>query len=222
MDGNVKQRRAYRSERRRAQAAGTRTAIVTAAGRLFRERGYGVPLPEVAAEAGVAVETVYRIFGMKAGLFRAVVDSLLAGGPTRAEIPVADRPAIRAIHDEPDPARQITLYAATQPGIHRRAGPILRALRDARASDPELDRLWSDLERQRLAGQGRFIALLAVRGALRRGLTVDEATDILWTLCSLAVHDLLVRERGWTSGRYEIWLAGSLIDQLLPDPNSGG
>jgi AcrR family transcriptional regulator len=218
MAERVKPRRAYQSQRRREQAAATRRSIITAAGTLFRDRGYGVPLASIAAEAGVVVETIYRIFGTKAVLFRAVVEALLAGGPTRAEVPVAERPAIRAIHDEPDPRCQVALYAATQPGIHRRAGPLLRALRDARASDPDLGRLWDELKAWRFAGQGRFVAVLAEGGALRADLTVPEAIDILWTLCSLAVYDLLVTERGWTSQRYQAWLTAVLIGELLARP----
>jgi AcrR family transcriptional regulator len=161
MTERVKPRRRYESARRAAQAEQTRRDIVTAAGLLFRKRGYGVPMAEIAGEAGVVVETVYRIFGTKAALFRTAVEALLAGGARRAEVPVAERPAIRAIHDEPDPRRQVAAYAATQPGIHRRAGPLLRALRDAKASDAELERLWDEMEARRLDGQGQFVRMLA-------------------------------------------------------------
>ena len=215
MAESVKPRRRYQSPRRAAQAAQTRRDIVTAAGLLFRERGYGVPLAEIASEAGVVVETVYRIFGSKAALFRAAVEALLAGGAGRAEIPVEERPAIRAIRDEPDPRKQVAGYAATQPGIHRRAGPLLRALRDARGSDPELRRLWDEMEAWRLDGQGRFVRMLADRGALRPGLTVDAGIDIAWTLCSLAVYDSLVLGRGWGDERYQAWLTDTLARELL-------
>ncbi|MGA7988138.1 MAG: helix-turn-helix domain-containing protein [Candidatus Dormiibacterota bacterium] len=215
MSESVKPRRRYQSPRRAAQAAQTRRDIVTAAGRLFRERGYGVPLAEIASEAGVVVETVYRIFGSKAALFRSAVEALLAGGAGRDEIPVEERPAIRAIREEPDPRRQVAGYAATQPGIHRRAGPLLRALRDAAGSDPELRRLWDEMEAWRLDGQGRFVRMLADRGALRPGLAVDGGTDIAWTLCSLAVYDLLVVGRGWGDERYQAWLTDTLARELL-------
>jgi TetR/AcrR family transcriptional regulator, regulator of autoinduction and epiphytic fitness len=215
MTESVKPRRRYQSARRAAQAAQTRRDIVTAAGLLFRERGYGVPLAEIASEAGVVVETVYRIFGSKAALFGATVEALLAGGAKRAEVPVGERPAIRAIHDEPDPRRQIAGYAATQPGIHRRAGPLLRALRDARGSDPELGRLWEEMEAWRLEGQGRFVRMLADRGVLRPGLTVDAGIDVTWTLCSLAVYDLLALERGWSDDRYQAWLTHALVCELV-------
>ena len=218
----VKDRRRYESRRRKEQAEQTRRDIVTAAGTLFRVRGYGVPMLEIAREAGVVVETVYRIFGSKAGLFRATVEALLAGGASRAEIPVEERPAIRAILDEPDPRKQVAGYAATQPGIHRRAGPLLRALRDARGSDPELRRLWDDMEAWRLDGQGRFVRMLADRGALRPGLTVDVGTDVAWTLCSLAVYDSLVLGRGWRDERYQAWLTDALARELLASGAPGG
>src|SRR5437867_2458799 len=182
MSEAVKPRRRYESRRRMEQASQTRREILTAAGTLFRDRGYGVPMPEIARRAGVVVETVYRIFGSKAGLFRAVIEALLAGGPSRAEVAVEDRPAIRAIIEEPDPRRQISLYAATQPGIHRRSGPLLRALRDAKASDPDLARLWSELEAWRYEGQGRFVARLATSGALRADRSLEQANDLVWTL----------------------------------------
>jgi AcrR family transcriptional regulator len=218
MDRVVKPSRRYQSPHRREQAAQTRRAIVAAASRLFLERGYAATtMAAIAAEAGVVVETVYRAFDGKAALFRAVVEAALAGGVEGAERPVEERPAIAVVIAEPDPTRQVELYAATQPGIHRRAGPLLRALRDARGLDPELARIWDEMEAWRRDGQGRFAEMLASRGALRHGLSTASAGDIVWTLCSLAVHDLLVLERSWSSRRYGEWIASALKRELLPD-----
>jgi AcrR family transcriptional regulator len=213
----VNARRRYQSDVRAAQAAATRRAVVEAAGRLFRARGYAVPIAAIAAEAGVAEETIYRLFGTKATLFKAVVEVLLAGGASRAEVPVGERPATRAIHDERDPARQVARYAATQPGIHRRAGPLLRALRDARAGDPALAKLWTELEEWRFEGQRRLVRLLADQGSLRSDRSFDEATDVFWSLTSLAIHDLLVMERGWSPGRYLDWLTEALVRELVEE-----
>lgn len=212
----VKPRRRYRSTRRDEQASQTRRDIVATAGALFRERGYaGTQMPLIATEAGVAVETIYRAFGSKAGLFKAVVEAAVAGGSTRADIPVEERPAIRAVIEEPDPARQVAMYVATQPGIHRRSGPLLRVLLEAAGGDPELRTLWDEIEAGRLAGQGRFVGMLAERGALREGRSIEDARDILWTLCSLAVHDHLVLVRGWSADRYQAWLTAALQRELL-------
>jgi AcrR family transcriptional regulator len=214
-------RRQYRSTKRAEQVELTRREILASAGTLFRARGYaGVSMPVIAHASGVAVETIYRAFGSKAGLFKAVVDAAVAGGSARAEIPVEERPVIRTLIEDPDPRRQVERYAATQPGIHRRSGPLLRALAGAAASDPELDALWHEIETSRLMGQGRFVGMLASRGALRQGLSVEEGRDGLWTLCSFAVYDMLVETRGWSVKRYERWLADRLTDLLLaPSPD---
>ena len=57
--------------------------------------------------------------------------------------------------------------------------------------------------------------LLASRGVLREGLGVGIASDLIWTLTSLAVHDLFVVERGWSSEQYERWLTDALTRELL-------
>jgi AcrR family transcriptional regulator len=217
MSEDVKPRRRYDSTRRQAQAAQTRQEILAAAHRLFLERGYaGTTVAAIAKAAGVVVETIYRAYGSKVELFKAVVRAAVAGGADRAQVPVEQRPAIAAVIAETDPHRQLQLYAATQPGIHARAGPLLRVLIGAAATDPELAELWAQIENERLNGMGRFAGLLADRGVLRQGLSVEEARDLLWTLNALAVHDLLVLQRGWSPERYRDWLADVLARELLP------
>jgi AcrR family transcriptional regulator len=221
MTEEVKPRRAYRSTRRAEQVAQTRRDILATAGSLFRDRGYGgVTMPGIAGEAGVAVETLYRAFGSKAGLFRAVIEAAVAGGTTRAEVRVEQRPAIRAVIEERDPRRQVAMYAATQPGIHRRSGPLLRALAGGAAADPELAALWREIEEARLQGQGRFVGMLAERGMLRPGLSVEEGRDGLWALCSVAVWDMLVETRGWSVEQYQAWLTEMLQGLLLREASA--
>ena len=217
-DVKPRPRRRYDATRRQAQAAQTRRDILDAAQRLFLERGYaGTTVAAVAKAAAVVVETIYRAYGSKAELFKAVVRTAVAGGTARAEVPVEQRPAIQAVIAETDPHRQLELYAATQPGIHARAGPLLRVLVGAAAADAELAEVWAQLEDERLAGLSRFAKLLADRGVLRPGLSVEEARDLLWTLNALAVHDLLVLQRGWSPERYRDWLAATLARTLLPE-----
>jgi AcrR family transcriptional regulator len=217
MSDDVKPRRRYDSTRRQAQAAQTRQDILDAAHRLFLERGYaGTTLAAIASAAGVVTETIYRAYGSKAELFKAVVQAAVAGGANRAQVPVEQRPAIAAVIAETDPHRQLELYAATQPGIHARAGALLRVLIGAAAADPELARLWAQIEDERRNGQGRLVQFLADRGVLRPELSVEEAGDLVWTLCSLTVYDLLVLRCGWSPEHYRDWLAGALARELLP------
>jgi TetR/AcrR family transcriptional regulator, regulator of autoinduction and epiphytic fitness len=213
-----KPRRRYDSRRRQAQAAQTRQDIVVAARLVFLEQGYvGATMATIALAANVVVETIYRAFGSKAALFKAVVRAALAGGAGRSEVPVEQRPAIQAIIAEQDPHRQFALYAATQPGIYARSGPLLRVLIEAAASDPELAQVWRELEAERLAGMTGFVRLLAERGVLKPGLSVEDARDTLWTLASMPVHDLLVVHRGWSAERHRDWLAVALAAVLLPN-----
>ena len=60
-----------------------------------------------------------------------------------------------------------------------------------------------------------IVETLHARGALRPGLGVARATDILWTLNHPDVWLLLVGERGWTPGQWERWFADTACQQLL-------
>jgi AcrR family transcriptional regulator len=214
----VKSSRRYSSRIRQAQAAATRRQIVDAALNAFLEDGYaGATMQRIAASAGVVVETIYRTFDGKAALFKAAVEAAVAGGTERAERPVEQRPAIRAVIGEPDPRRKLERYAATQPGIHERLAPLYQTLAEAAAIGPELGSIRDEVEMQRLEGMGRFAQHLRETGALRPGMTVDEARDVLWTLNSHEVYRMLVQDRGWSQKRYRNWLARMLASALLAD-----
>jgi AcrR family transcriptional regulator len=211
-------RRTYDGTRRRQQADRTRARIVQAAARLFVERGYtGTTVPAIAAEADVAVETVYRSASGKAGLLADAVRAAVAGGAERAEVPVKDRPAIRRIAEEADPVRQLELYAATQPGIWSRVGPLLRVLDAAANGDASLvevrERIAADRRHGLRDGLGR---MLEQRGVLRAGITAEQAGDIVYAVCGQANYVALVDECGWTMADYESWLSETLIATLLP------
>jgi AcrR family transcriptional regulator len=216
MSDDVKGRRRYESPRRAAQAAQTKQDILSAAQRLFLRDGYaGTTVAAIAQAAGVVVETVYRSYGGKAALFKAVVEAAVAGGVARAQVAVEDRPAIRAVIEEPDPHRKIDRYVATQPGIYARSGPLVRALRAAAATEPELAEVWQQLEDQRRAGMANFGRSLAESGALHPWLTAEQAGDILWTLASHDVHERLVVQCGWPPERFTQWLAATLKQTLF-------
>ena len=226
MSENARPRRRYDAPRRRERAALTRRRLIEAATRLFLSRGYvGTTIPAIAAEAGVAVETVYRSAGGKAELLAAAVQAALAGGTERAEIPVEERPGIRRVIEEADPGRQLRAYAATQPGVWGRSGPLLSVLEAATGHDAALVALRDRLAAQRLDGLRRFAQLLHDRAALRSGLPADRAADLMWTICAQANYDSLVIRRGWSAEEYQAWLGDTLVCSLLdergdaaPDP----
>jgi AcrR family transcriptional regulator len=216
MSENARPKRRYDNVGRREQAEATRERVVAAATQVFLEHGYvGATVPAIAAAAGVSLQTVYRSASGKAGLLAAAVRAAVAGGSERADVPVMERPAIRAIIEEPDPSEQLRLYAHSQPGIWARVGRLMRVLEAAAASEPELRRLQREEDAQRHAGLTAFARLLDQHGALRTDLTPERAADIIVTLGSLATYDSLVTIHSWTHEQYENWLADLLRASLL-------
>jgi hypothetical protein len=99
----VNQKRSYDSPRRRAQAASTRREILTVAQGLFERQGFAATkLAEIAAEAGVALKTVYTAFETKGGVLRALWNLLLRGDED--DVPVMDRAWYREVLKSPIPS----------------------------------------------------------------------------------------------------------------------
>jgi AcrR family transcriptional regulator len=206
--------RPYNSPRRREQAAATRAVILEAAQRLFERDGYSATtIAAVAAEAGVAVKTVYVAFETKSGLLRALWNQLLRGG--EGDAPVAAREWYREAVEEPDPERQLRLNARNSRAAKTRIGAVLDVIRTAANTDPDMEKLWGRIQTEFHANQRVIVESLADKKALRPGLDVERATDILWTLNHPDVWQLLVRRRCWTPEEYEQWFGDTSCSQLL-------
>ena len=63
---------------------------------------------------------------------------------------------------------------------------------------------------------GEFLRIIALQDALRTGLDIPTAADVLWTVASPQMFLMLVAEPGWTTDRFEGWLGDTLISTLLP------
>jgi AcrR family transcriptional regulator len=210
----VKPRRSYHSPRRQQQAAATRQAILEAAQRLFEQRGYpATTMEQVAAEAGVALKTVYVAFATKSGLLRALWDLHLKGDQDQAA--VAERPWYREVLGEADPERQLRGNAANSRVVKQRIGGVLKVLRSAAPVDADAEALWRLIGTDFYDNQRVIVESLHAGAALRPGLDVAGATDILWTLNHPDVWLLLVGERGWTPEQWERWFADTACAQLL-------
>ena len=208
----VKAKRRYDSSRRRAQAAATRADILGAAQRLFEDRGYATTtMDAIAAEAGVALKTVYVAFETKSGLLRALWNHLLRGG--RDELPVAQQDWYREVVDEPDPDRKVELTARASCAVKERIGGVLEVIRSAAPVDADIAALWERIQSEFHANQRVIVESLG--SALRPGLDVDRAADILWTLNHPNVWQLLVDERGWTAAQWQEWFTAAARSQLL-------
>jgi AcrR family transcriptional regulator len=214
MDEPVKATRRYDSPRRREQAAATRRDILQAAHRLFEQQGYAATtMAAIAAEAGVALKTVYVAFETKSGLLRALWHLLLRGDEDN--VPVGERRWYRDVLEEPDPERQLRMAAHNSRVVKQRAAALMAVIRSAAPADADLDALWSRIQSDFYDNQRVIVEALHAKQALAPGLDVTRATDILWTLNHPDVWQLLVGHRGWTPERWEQWFGDTVCAQLL-------
>jgi AcrR family transcriptional regulator len=206
--------RSYDSPRRREQAAATRAVILEAARLLFVRDGYaGTTMAAVAAEAGVAVKTVYLAFETKSGVLRTLWNQLLRGD--EGDEPVAAREWYREAVEEPDPERQLRLNARNSRAAKTRIAAVLEVIRTAAGADRDIEALWARIQTEFHANQRVIVESLGEKKALKPGLDVDRATDILWALNHPDLWQLLVRERGWAPEEYERWFGDAACAQLL-------
>jgi AcrR family transcriptional regulator len=210
-------RRSYDASGRRERAERSRRAIVAAAGELFRQLGYRrTTMAGVAERAGVSAETVYKAFGTKTALVKAVFDRVIAGDDE--PVPIARRTGAQAIRAEPDVRAKIAMYAREMAQRQQRAAWVQILVRDGRHVDDELGEVWRRLLAERLTGMTMLGQHLLDTGALRAGIDLEEVRDVLWTYIAVELYELLVLERGWPLDRYTEWIANAIAAALLPAP----
>jgi AcrR family transcriptional regulator len=184
----------------------TRRRITGAARLLFRTRGYGATtLQAIAAEAGVATQTVYAVFGSKAGLLRALRDALVV----QPEAEALYREALRAESAD----EKLGLFARSIARRWEAGGDIVRVHIEAASTDPAIRQEVAAVLERRLTGIRGLVATLI--GELRPG--VGDPAAIVDALTMPEVHAELTGLHGWTSDEYEAWLARSLRSQLLAE-----
>lgn len=211
----VTTRRPYVSSHRQEQARQTRQAILaTARARFLRDGFVPTTVAAIAADAGVSVDTVYKAYGGKPGLVRAICTLALAGdGPVPAE---ARSDALHA--QEADPRAILRGWGRLTMEVAPRVAPVLLLVRAAAATDPEMAALKEELDRNRLDRMTHNAASLTAAGHLRPDLPVERAGEILWTYSSPELYELLVLTRGWPLADYGAFIADALIAALLGPP----
>lgn len=209
--------RAYRSDRREAQARETRRRVLAGATTTFLRRGYaGASMRTIASAADVSVATVELVFGTKAAVLKAAIDVAIAGDDE--QVPVLDREWVARAEQLADVDAFFALAAAVITPAQQRSAGLVLAVLEAAPLDVDLARLSAQLIRQRLRTAEWVVATLATKTVLRPELSVAEAADTLWMLMDPAVFDRLVRHRGWSLEQYQTWFAESARRLLVPDP----
>jgi AcrR family transcriptional regulator len=217
--GAVKTTRRYNASRRRDKALRTREAILDAAREQLLAHGYAATtVARIAEQAGTSVDTIYKSFGGKSGLLRALWQRGLAG---RGPIPAPVR-SDQLSSTESDPVRVLRGWGRFTTEIAPQVAPIMLLIRNAAATDPEMAGLLADADNQRRTRMRHNARRLHQRGWLRPGITPAQATDILWTYSSTELYDLLVIKSGWPVNRYGTFIGEALIAALLPDDDHRG
>jgi AcrR family transcriptional regulator len=199
-----------RAEQRRL----TRRRIVAAAAELFLDNGYGVTtLDQVAARAGVAVQTVYFHFGNKATLLKEALDVAAVGDDE--PVPLLNRTWLTELTAEPDPVRVIERWTAGGREIMERVAPLLSVVRGTVGSDQDLAVQWEVNEVQRRTAFRALADLLADRSALREGLTVEDAADLAFLITSAENYMVAIGTLGWSAERWQHTTVTLLVEALL-------
>jgi AcrR family transcriptional regulator len=215
MVSRVKTSRRYDSSRRRSQAQKSRDTILEVARRLFLADGYAATtIAAIAAAAEVSVETVYKAFGNKAGLVRAIADAALAG--PAAVAPTMQRSDEMAAR-EANPYTIIREWAAFASEVTPRLAPVVLLIRSATGSSPEMADLLAGLDADRLDRMTHQARFLHDRDYLRPDITEAEARDVMWAYTDPALYELLVLRQNWPIDRFRAFLATALTAALLRD-----
>jgi AcrR family transcriptional regulator len=211
----MKVKRSYDASRRREQASARRLAVVLAARELFERDGFRpTTIAAIAARAGVSAESIYKGFGTKAALAKAVFDLVIAGDDQ--PVPVAARPAAQAIRDQPDVRRKIAMFAGGLAQRQARSAKVQILIRDGRHVDDSLAPVWAKLADEGLTGMTMLGWHLLDTGQLRDGIALDEVRDVLWNYLAIDTYERLVLTQGWPLERYSQWLAHAITGAICP------
>ena len=213
MVDRVNNHRRYDATRRRDRANLAREQIIDAGSRLFLAQGFAATtVTAIARAARVSDETIYKSFGGKAGLVRAMWARALQG---EGSVP-AERRSDAMQGTEQDPREVIRRWGEFIVEVAPRVVPILLLIKSAASSDPQIAELLAEVDEQRLGRMERNARTLHDRHDLRPGMTLDEARDILWTYSAPELFELLVGRRGWSVERFGGFVTEQLISALLP------
>jgi AcrR family transcriptional regulator len=214
----IKPKRRYDARARRERAGRSRDMAIQAAERRFLRDGYAnTTIAAIADDVGVSVDTLYKSFGGKAGLIRAIRTRALLGEGTVAAEQRSDMLHTR----ERDPRKIVLGWGALTTEVAPRVAPILLLVRDAAATDPELRSLLEELDADRLRRMTENARRLHEGGHLRSGLTVTRAAEVLWTYSSPELYELLVLRRAMPIRDYGRFIVEAICSALLdvsPEP----
>ena len=215
VNGALPRSRSYDASRRQEAAEESRKQVLAQARALFLDRGYGrTTISAIAHAAGVSKESVYKGFGGKPGLVRAIYEQSLlgTGGPPAEER--SDRAQVTVM----DPRELMEQFGRFVTEISPLGSPVYLLIRDAAASgDQDMAALLRDVDHERYQRMLHNARQVLGRGFLSRGLTADEVADVMFLSTSAELYETLVLKRGWSAERFGRLVARTLAANLLPE-----
>ncbi len=211
----AKRKRSYNSPRRMEQAAVTKSRIVEAAMRLVREKGYAdMTLEAIAAEAGVAPQTVYAVCGSKKGVLAAILENTV-----EAKQYDTLRDTIPKLKAGKDRVREIGHFYSV---LMEHALPVFDIMRGMSMLSPEFAEQEYDQGMMLLEKCRKSVHKMAEDGMLRKGLSEERAAQLYWAITTPGMHRRLTKLLGWSAEEYAAWISYligvSLLDWDAPLP----
>ena len=202
-----RKKRTYHSPRRMEQAAVTKSRIVDAAMKLVREKGYAdMTLETIAAEAGVAPQTVYAVCGSKKGVLAAILENTV-----EAKRYDSIRDSIPKLKGR-DRVREIGHFYSV---LMENALPVFDIMRGMSMLSPEFAEQEYDQGMMLLDKCRKSVHIMAQDGMLRPGLSEERAAQLYWAITTPGMHRRLTRLLGWSSEEYAAWISYLIAVTLL-------
>ena len=194
--------------RRAEYAEATRQAIVSAARVLFAKQGYvATKVDEIATAARVAPATVYAVTGGKQGLLHILVDEW-------TEAPEVGE-AYRDVASHDDAEAIIATVASLTRRMRGDWGDVMRIVLSTAPLDATAAESLQEATKRYRAGLHAAAVRLCELNALKAGVRVGDATDLLWFFFGYASFFTLTEDNGWSPERTEEWLRGVAVSSLL-------
>lgn len=205
--------RSYRSALRRTQAAATRERVIEAAAELFSRKGYsGTTFVQVAAEAGVSVETV-RKHGPKAALLRAAIELRSFGVEGEADILETD--VGRTLVGLEDPATVAEFLGDVLLAINAPVASLWTAVSSTAYGNPEVATFRDEMLASVRAQVGRVLGVLGDRGWLCRDVPFDELVEAFCVVTSVESYVRFVLVDGRSADAYRRFVSRTVRRTIL-------
>ena len=179
---------------------------------MVRDGYVATSISAIAAEANVAVQTIYNSVGAKAELLAAILERVAE----QADAPELVSASMRKrIDDARNASEIIRILSAWCAVVNERTAGILRVVNEAAVIDPDVAEFARRQDVTRLLGYGEVSTALRTRRGLRTGLSDHEGAAAIWAVGHPQVYRTLVLEVGWSVTAYREWLEKTLHGSLL-------